>query len=334
MKVALLHNARPDSLSDALPDDAFEEYDTAATIESVASALRRLAISVEPVEANRTLPWRLEAGGYDFAFNMAEGRGRRCREAIPAAVCELLEIPFTGSDMLTLAIALDKSAARRLVSPEVPVARAKLLESNPIETDLDGLSYPVIVKPNDEGSSKGLGGQPVVASASEAIARARWLQETYHCPVLIEEFLSGPEVTVGVVGNQRDTRILGMMEIAPTEPVPTWAYSLEVKRDWQRRVRYHMPPRLDSLIIEKIKRHALTAYRLLGCRDLARLDFRLDANGVPHFLECNPLPGLHPVSGDLAILSQHTLPYEELVQGVFLDAAKRWKIALPLNGHR
>jgi D-alanine-D-alanine ligase len=333
MKVALLHNVRPVSIAEGLPDDAFEEYDTAETIASVARALSRLPIHVEPIEADRTLPWRLEAGGYDFVFNVAEGRGRRCREAIPAAVCELLGIPFTGSDMLTLAIALDKAAARRLVSPEVPVACAMLLESAPVEADLQRLTYPVIVKPNDEGSSKGLGGQPVAASASEASCRVRWLHETYHCPVLIEEFLSGAEVTVGVAGNHVDTRILGMMEIAPAEPAPAWAYSLDVKRDWRRRVRYHMPPRLDVSTIETIKHYALTAYRLLGCRDLARLDFRLDANGTPHFLECNPLPGLHPESGDIAILSQRTLPYENLVQGVLLDAARRWNVSLPLNGH-
>ncbi|HEY3840627.1 MAG TPA: hypothetical protein VGL72_28840, partial [Bryobacteraceae bacterium] len=229
MKVALLHNSRPDPIPEGLPDDAFEEYDTTETIRSVVAALSGLPIHVEPLEADRMLPWRLEAGGYDFVFNMAEGRGRRCREAIPAAVCELLGIPFTGSDMLTLAITLDKAAARRLVSPEVPVARAVLLEGNPCEADLESLSYPVMVKPNDEGSSKGLGGQPVAANASEALARARWLRETYDCPVLVEEFLAGAEVTVGVAGNQLKTRIVGMMEIAPTEHRPTWAYSLEVK---------------------------------------------------------------------------------------------------------
>ncbi len=332
MKVALLHNARPVSTAAGLPDDAFEEYDTAETIASVAAALNRLPISVEPLEADRLLPWRLEAGGYDFVFNMAEGRGRRCREAIPAAVCELLGIPFTGSDMLTLAVALDKAAARRLVSPEVPVARALLLERAPGAADLAGLNYPVMVKPNDEGSSKGLGGQPVAASASEALARVHWLMETYRCPVLVEEFLSGAEVTVGVAGNQLETRILGIMEIGPAEPMPAWAYSLEVKRDWRRRVRYHMPPRLDACTIARIEGYALTAYRLLGCRDLARLDFRLDAAGVPHFLECNPLPGLHPESSDIAILTQRTLPYENLVQGILLDAARRWNVSLPLNG--
>ncbi len=330
MKVALLHNSRPDFTPGDLPDDAFEEYDTAKTVSSVAAALSRLPIHVEPLEADRRLPWRLEAGRYDFVFNMAEGRGRRCREAIPAAVCELLGIPFTGSDMLTLAIALDKAAARRLVSPEVPVARAVLLDGPAIDADLHGLTYPVIVKPNDEGSSKGLRGQPVAHSPAAATARARWLMETYGCPVLIEEFLAGTEVTVGVAGNQSETRILGVMEIAPVNPQPLWTYSLEVKRDWQRRVRYHVPPRLDAPVVGTIESHALTAYRLLGCRDLARLDFRLDAHGVPHFLECNPIPGLHPTSGDIVILSRQTLPYEDLVQGVFLDAARRWNVPLPV----
>ncbi len=144
--------------------------------------------------------------------------------------------------MLTLAITLDKAAARRLVSPEVPVARAILLEGAPIAADMRGLTYPVIVKPNDEGSSKGLRGQPVAHSAAAAMARARWLMETYGCPVLIEEFLPGAEVTVGVAGNQAETRILGMMEITAVNPQPEWTYSLEVKRDWKRRVRYHVPP--------------------------------------------------------------------------------------------
>jgi D-alanine-D-alanine ligase len=333
MKVALLHNARPVSIAEGLPDDAFEEFDSAETIAAVAAALRLLPISLDLLEADRTLPGRLEAGGYDFVFNIAEGRGRRCREGIPAAICELLSIPFTGSDMLTLAIALDKAAARRLVSPEVPVARAVLVESSPSEAALAGLHYPVMVKPNDEGSSKGLGGQPVVASAADALDRVCWLRETYRCPVLVEEFLPGAEVTVGVVGNHAETRIVGMMEIASTEEGPAWTYSLDVKRDWHRRVRYHLPPRLDAFAVRTIERYALTAYRLLGCRDLARLDFRLNAAGTPHFLECNPLPGLHPESSDMAILSRGSLPYESLVQGVFLDAARRWNISLPLKGH-
>jgi len=332
MKVALLHNTRPILMADGLPEDAFEEYDTPETIASVANVLRRLKVEVEPLEARRDLPWRLEAGGYDFVFNLAEGRGRRCREGIPAAVCELLGIPFTGSDMLTLAITMDKAAARRLVSPEVPVARAMLIEGEPCRKQLAAMPYPVFVKPNDEGSSKGIRDQSIAHDVNAALAITQWLREHYHCPVLVEEFLCGAEVTVGVAGNGCRTRVLGTMEIAPAAPVAAWAYTLDVKRNWRQRVRYHVPPRLDAFTRALIEEHALTAYRLLGCRDLARLDFRLDAAGTPHFLECNPLPGLNSESGDIAILSQPTLAYDDLVQGVLIDAASRWNVSLP-NGH-
>ena len=151
--------------------------------------------------ADRRLPWRLEEGRYDFAFNIAEGTGRRCRESVPAAVCELLGVPFTGSDSLTLALTLDKALARRAVSPEVPVAPAVLLDAEDDTAALAALGYPVLVKPNDEGSSKGIGDGAVVEDAAAAVARARWLRARYGCPVLVEEYLPGAEITVGVTGN-------------------------------------------------------------------------------------------------------------------------------------
>jgi D-alanine-D-alanine ligase len=328
VKVALLHNPRPLSSTSGRASDAFEEYDTPETIAAITHALHGLGLAVKRVEADRNLPWRLQAGGFDFVFNIAEGRGRRCREAITVAVCELLGIPFTGSDLFTLAVTLDKAAARRLVSPEVPVARAVLVGGEPMATALSSLTYSVIVKPNDEGSSKGIHDRAFAANREAAVKRARWLQENYDCPVLVEEFLAGSEVTVGIAGNGANVRILGLMEIAPTEPERDWIYSLEVKRDWRRRVRYHVPPRLDAATLRDIEQHALTAYGLLGCRDLARLDFRLDAAGSPHFLECNPLPGLNPESSDIVILSQPKLTYEQLVQEVLLDAAARCNIRL------
>ena len=331
MRVALLYNARSVQVASDAPDDAFEEYDSAETVGSIARALRRLGVVVEPVQADRELPWRLREGRYDFVFNIAEGEGRRCREAIPVAVCELLGIPFTGSDALTLAITLDKFMARRVVSPDVPVAHGVLIETEEDESELCSLKFPVIVKPNDEGSSKGIRENPVAHSVAAARERCRWLQERYGCPVLVEQFLSGMEITVGVVGNGRGARVLGMMEIAPASDEENFVYSIEVKRDWQRRVRYHVPPRIDSQTSATLEYLALTAYGLLGCRDIARMDFRLDENGQPHFIECNPLPGLNSESGDIVILSRDKMPYEKLVQGILLDAIKRNEAALSLK---
>lgn len=333
MKVALLYNARPEGAPAGRTDEAFEEYDSAETIAGVTGALRGLGVEVDPVVADRRLPWRLEEGRHDFAFNIAEGEGRRCREAIPAAVCELLGVPFTGSDALTLAVTLDKAIARRIVSPDVPVARAVLVEGEADEAALAVLRYPVLAKPNDEGSSKGIREDAVAEDLAGAAARCRALRARYGCPVLVEEFLPGAEVTVAVVGNGAEARVLGMMEIAPApgdgRDEGPFVYSLEVKRDWRRRVRYHVPPRLDAARLALLERLALTASRLLGCRDIARMDFRLDAAGQPRFIECNPLPGLDPANGDIVILSRSILPYARLVQGILLDAARRVGARVP-----
>ena len=182
----------------------------------------------------------------------------------------------------------------------------------------------MIVKPNDEGSNKGIRANPVAFDFKSAKERCRVLKARYECPVLVEEFLPGKEVTVGIAGNCPNARVLGMMEIAPAEEVAEpFAYSVEVKREFRKRVRYHMPPRLDAKIIESLRCLALVAFNLLGCRDVVRLDFRFDAEGQPRFLECNPLPGLNPESGDIVILSRSSLSYDNLVQGILLDAMSR-----------
>jgi D-alanine-D-alanine ligase len=328
-KIALLHNPKPGDASPGLPDDFFEEYDSEETIASIKEAIEELGAVVVPIPADCRLPQRLAEGGFQFVFNIAEGSGRRCREAIPAAICELIGLPFTGSDLLTLGLSLDKAMARRVVASEMPLPRAVLIQHDGDLRGLESLNYPVIIKPNDEGSSKGIRDNPVADTAATARQRCQWLRENYDCPVIVEEFIDGVEVTVGILGNSPCEQIIGVMEIAPVDEETRFVYSLEVKRDWRRRVRYHVPPRLDGETRAEIERLAVKAYRLLGCRDCARMDFRLDRSGKPHFLECNPLPGLNPSNSDIMLLSQHALPYKRLVQGILLEAAKRTATRMP-----
>jgi D-alanine-D-alanine ligase len=333
MRVAILFNPRPD-YDAGDPDDAFEEYDAPETIGAIADALAGMGVDPLPVAADAEFPWRLKHGGFDFVFNIAEGTGRRCREAVPAAICEFLGIPFTGSDALTLAATLDKWVARRIVSPDVPVAGAVLVQGPADEPRLRALSYPVVVKPNDEGSSKGIRSDSWCTDAGSAVERCRWLRDRYACPVLVEEFLPGMEVTAAVRGNGDDTSLIGLMEIAPAgERDEPFLYCIETKRDFRRQVRYHVPPRLPAAHLEGIRSHALDAYRLLGCRDVARLDFRMDGVGRPRFLECNPLPGLNPDSSDIVILAGllspgQARPYQRLVQGILRDAAQRYGVSV------
>ena len=132
-------------------------------------------------------------------------------------------------------------------------------------------------------------------------------------------------MTVGLTGDMVNPRVLGVMEIAPTEPsAKPFVYSLEVKRDYLRQVRYHVPARISEGTMGEVMRLAMLAWRILGCRDLSRMDFRLDADGNPRFIECNPLPGLNPVSSDIVLMTKSTLPYATLVQGVFQAAQRRW----------
>ncbi len=330
MRIAILHNPRPAQIPEGMPEDYFEEFDSEETIAAIAAALEATGVETAPVAADINMPLVLRDGGFDFVFNIAEGTGRRSREAVPAAVCELLGLPYTGSDVLTLAVTLDKMATRRMVSPEVPVARAVLVEvGDGCAGDLAGLRYPVVVKPNDEGSSKGIRQESICENPAVAEVRCRWLHQQYRCPALVEEFLPGSEVTAAVRGNGNAAKVLGMMEIAPAEESQEpFLYSLEIKRDWRRRVVYRVPPRLSPETLAAIEAYALTAYRLLGCRDIARLDFRLDASGQPRLLECNPLPGLNPDSSDLVILSRGLVPYAALVQEILRDAMQRQAVAV------
>jgi len=328
-KVALLHNARPKGVSDGQPDDLFEEYDSEETIESIRDALRELVAKVVPIEADRSLPRRLALGGFQFAFNFAEGAGRRCREAIPAAVCELLGVPFSGSDLLTLGVTLDKAMTRRVVASELRVPRAVLVQRDDDFASLGDLAYPVIVKPNDEGSSKGIRDNPIADGAPEARRRCEWLRGRYGCPAIVEEFVEGAEVTVGILGNTPCERLLGIMEIEPVGAASRFVYSLEVKRDWRRRVVYHVPPRLGARAVDEIGEAAIKAFRLLGCRDFARMDFRLDCSGRLFFIECNALPGLNSANSDMVLLSRGTLTHRQLVQEIFLEAVRRCSSAGP-----
>ncbi len=330
MRVAILHNPRPAASDASIPDDAFEEYDREETVAAIAGALAGLGVEPVPVVADRQCARCLEEGDFGFVFNLAEGLRGRCREAIPAAVCELLGLPFTGPDALTLAVTLDKAVARRVVAPDVPVAGGVLVDGENGAAQLARLRYPVLVKPNHEGSSRGIDARAICADPLATEQRCRWVRDRYDGPALAEEFLPGAEVTVGVQGNRSSARILGMMEIAPSDPEDEpFIYSIEAKRAWRERVRYHSPPRLPPRSIEEIRALALTAYRLLGCRDLARLDFRLDAAGSPTFLECNALPGLDPDNSDIVILSRGCIPYDALVQQVLLEAAERQGVRVP-----
>src|SRR5262249_40359407 len=205
----------------------------------------------------------------------AEGQGiSRSREARVPAVLEMLGIPFTGSDPLTLAATLDKECAKRLVQAAgVATPRGVVVEDDSKEI-AGALTFPVIVKPAWEGSSKGIRSNCFVSDPDELAEAVESLQADHRQPILVEEFIQGDELTVGILGND-PPEILGTRRVPPRQPAARFIYSLDVKRDYLRQVRYECPARLPANVLDEIGRAALTAYRALGCRDVARIDFRL-----------------------------------------------------------
>jgi D-alanine-D-alanine ligase len=311
---------RPDQ-----PDDFQEEFDSPVTIEAIAAVLRAADHEVIKLGDGGELIKRLLSDPPDFVFNMAEGEGiGRSREARVPAVLEMLGIPYTGSDPLTLAVTLDKDCAKRLVaSTGVAVAKDCVIIPGREDAKYSG-PFPAIVKPAWEGSSKGIRHCCVVDRADDLtnVINSLWLD--HRQPVMVEEFISGDEVTVGILGND-PPRILGAMRVLPRQPTEKFVYSLEVKRDFRNQVRYESPPALPPQHVNAIEEAALRAYEVLGCRDVARVDFRV-REGTPYFLEVNPLPGLNPESSDLVILAELVgWTYGQLIETILIAAVDRQK---------
>ncbi len=268
----------------------------------------------------------------DLVLNFAEGSGAgRSREARVPAVLEMLDIPYTGSDPLTLAVTLDKDCAKRLVAASGVATPAWALfdgDESAVTEALLQVPMPWIVKPAFEGSSKGILTTNLIRDRNGVTEKLTELFEHYRQPVLIEEFIVGDELTVGLVGN-RPPEVLGIMRVLPRNAVEgePFIYSLEVKRDWERRVRYECPAKISAGDEAAVRRAALAAWQALGCRDVSRIDFRL-RDGVPFFLETNPLPGLSPKSGDLVLLAGLVgIDHAELVRRILTAAIERHRIA-------
>ena len=310
-------------------EDAFEEYDSPATVDAIAEALRSLGHRPRFLGGGRRFVEAVLARPPELVFNLSEGPAgklaTRSREAHVPAVCEMLGIPFTGSDPLTLAATLDKAVAKRLVaSAGIATPRFAVVESPAELAGLD-LAYPRIAKPLREGSSIGIRRSSRADDELSLAREVRRLLEDYPEPVLVEEFCAGPEFTVGILGEGADARILGVMEVVPLRvATESFVYSLEVKRNFRAEVEYEVPPRRPAELVRAVESVALGAARALDCRDLCRVDVRCGTDGAPRFLEANPLPGLAPGTGDVVILAERAgIAYRELVGEVVDRAAAR-----------
>jgi D-alanine-D-alanine ligase len=321
-------------------DDLYAEWDTMETISAVRAAIEE-RYRVLMIEANEDAYQKLLKNKPDFAFNIAEGLHGVSREAQMPAIMDMLQIPYLGSDPLTLSVCLDKARTKEILHyHKVPTAPFTVV-SSPDEIAGCATRFPAMVKPLHEGSSKGIYNSCVVRNREDLEREVGIILETYHQPALVEEFLAGREFTVAILGNGADLLALPIVEIsfdalpAGVNPI----YSYEAKWIWDTLDNpleiFQCPARIEAVLRDEIETICRNAYRVLKCRDWSRIDVRLDAEGKPHILEINPLPGILPNPDDNSCFPKAAraagMSYNELINSV-LDIAME-RCHLPVSRH-
>lgn len=321
IRVGFTYNVKRTQAGD---DEA--EWDPPETIIAIANALARQGHIVVHLEATPDLPRVLAEADVDLIFNIAEGVEGRNREAQVPALCELLGIPYTGSDSATLAIALDKALGKKvLMQHDILTPKFQLMESARERLSAD-MKFPLIVKPNAEGSSKGIDAKNVVDTEEELRAAVKICVEKYRQPALVEEYIAGREFTVGLLGDKRP-RVLPPMEIKfkkkdNLRPV----YDYGVKQEWEEHVYYECPAKLTEAEQKAMEKIARATFWALDCRDVARVDLRMDAEGRIYVLEVNPLPGLTPDYSDLVLIAKAIgMEYDQLIAEIMVGGLRRMR---------
>ncbi|MFY9402561.1 MAG: ATP-grasp domain-containing protein [Candidatus Omnitrophota bacterium] len=329
MKIALTYNLKKED--DTKPPDYFSEHDSIETISSIVSALKTKGHSVEEVDVESPKLFSyFSKNKVDMVFNIAEGVRGKFRESEVPAILDYLNIPYTGSGAFSLALALNKALTKKILQAEgIPTPNFQVF-SKGNESLNPSLAFPLIVKPNCEGSAKGISRSSVVCNKEDLVSRVRQIIANYHQDALVEEFIEGKELTVGILENGK-RQVLPILEIDFSECNLSgeYFYSWRMKEyqgdeNLGLTPSFYCPARLDKGVEDKIKEVALKTHKAVGCLDISRTDIRLDKNNTPYVLEINPLPGLDPKESNFPIMAYAAgMKYEDLIEAILLSASER-----------
>jgi len=339
MRIGITYNLKDEiSPGRIMNNESSEEFDSPATIKAIGDVFEKHGYTAIGLGGDLDVIEKIKRENVEFVFNLAEGLHGRNRESHIPSILEMMNIPYSGSDVLTLGLTLDKIITKKISAQAgIPVPRYIVAHTVSDTRDVEKkLEYPLITKPAWEGSSKGIYDNSKVYNKADLEENVKFLINAFPGqPVLVEEYIEGREVTVGVIGNTHP-EILGVMEIASkVNPGGDVFYSLETKRDWKTLIDYKMPPELNRLLLNHLTYRALSAYKEFNCRDIARIDFRVSEKKNRLFmLEVNPLPGLSPEYGDLVIMAKmRGISYEDLIMSIFKHALKRYRANKVIFNH-
>lgn len=358
LKVAVLANLKKNAPKlPGMADDHWDDLDSESTVEALVEAIHAGGHEVRFIEGNTDLVSALTADRPDLCFNICEGHWGDGRESQIPALLEMLRLPYTGSRVMTLALALDKPMTKRIMMwHDLPTPAFQSFE-DPDEPLDDDMQFPLFVKPSREGTGMGVSGKSIVNNEQELREQVDAVVRKYKQTALVERYIAGREVTVGLVGNisgvaarrlperyyvtkERDYSEGGLaalraggitflppMEInlAPFKDSDT-VYSNRLKTDLAYDLEYLCPAPLERKQVQQLNWLTAAVFRVLGCYDVSRVDFRLDENDnyKPYILEINPLPGLAPGISDLVIeAAAMGISHAELVNMILNAAIER-----------
>ena len=338
MRIAFTHNLR---LSDS-EDEA--EFDSAETVDAIAAGLRAGGHEVEKVEVTgpaSRLAERIESFSPDLIFNTAEGRRGRAREAFFPALFEELGFAYTGSDAYVLTMTLDKWLTKLVLAQKgIDTPRARLVTPDEYRRTKElgtlGLALPVIVKPNYEGSSKGIADDAVVRDARALAEVLPQALRAYPNGVLVEEFVAGTDVTVPFLEGRGDEGVLLPADylVDPSAKSRFNLYDYRLKSEDANKVSVRCPPDLPRDVVSRLRAISKMAVRALGIRDLGRIDFRVGEDGRLYLLEVNALPSLEPGASLYAAAAHEGLDYGESLHAIVESAARRQGLVVKPGARR
>ena len=322
MLIGLTYDLRDDYLKAGFSREETAEFDSEEVIQGLEKAIGALGHRTDRVGNIRHLIKRLAQGdSWDLVFNIAEGLRGFGREAQVPCLLDAYDIPYTFSDPLVLALTLHKGMTKRVIRDlGIPTADFCMVETLG-DAERVKLSLPLFAKPVAEGTGKGINAASKISLKEDIVPVCRGLLDRFNQPVLVETFLPGREFTVGITGTGGSAAVIGVMEVLLRQEAEQDSYSFVNKERFEDLVEYRLAEDEEAKRAEEV---ALASWRGLGCRDGGRVDLRSDAGRLPHFIEVNPLAGLHPVHSDLPILSYLAgITYQELIEMILESAEGR-----------
>lgn len=337
MNLALTYNVRhfqPSLENKKAQEEA--EFDTPKTIEGITKALKALGHKVYLIEADKNAYSKFKnlKKTIDLVFNIAEGMKGADREAQIPALLEMLEIPYIGSKPLTQALCLNKTRAKEiLIAHSIPTPKFQLFRTGEEKINKN-LKFPLIVKPNSEGSSKGIFQNSIAKNKKDLKKKAKKVIKEFN-EALAEEFLPGREFTAAIIGNT-PAKILPIVEInfssIPKNYFPMDSYEVKwiLDNPESQTETIVCPARIYQKLEKKIKEICLKTKEALDILDWCRIDLRLDEKEEPNILEINQIPGIMPDPKEnsrfpLAAKVQG-LSYKKMLEEIIKSACKRYNL--------